>query len=127
VNCHIVLLSQYCKKNGFICEKVDDYVSNRNHKLQNIIDTFGVSRKLAKDLILVMMYGGSINQYCCDNAFDITIPMPSWVNDLEKEMTLLTERISSSEASIFKDVSKLKKTRIQKQKIIVLVLCNTNH
>ena len=55
VNCHIVLLSQYCKKNGFVCEKVDDYVSNRNYKLQGIIDTFKVSRKTAKELILVMM------------------------------------------------------------------------
>jgi len=122
VNCHIVLLSQYCKKNGFVCEKVDDYVSNRNYKLQGIIDTFKVSRKTAKELILVMMYGGCVNQYCCDNGFDITIPMPSWVGELEKEMTLLTDRISSNEATIFKEVSKLKKEKNKKASCLSYVL-----
>jgi len=96
------------------CEKVDDYVSNRNYRLQGIIDTYNVSRKTAKELILVMMYGGCVNQYCCDNGFDITIPMPSWVGELEKEMTLLTDRISSNEAIIFKEVSKLKRRKTKK-------------
>jgi len=89
-------------------------VSNRNYKLQGIIDTYNVSRKTAKELILVMMYGGCVNQYCCDNGFDITIPMPTWVGELEKEMTLLTDRISSNEATIFKEVSKLKKEKNKK-------------
>ena len=122
VNCHIVLLSQYCKKNGFICKNVDDYVSNRNYKLKGIIDTFKVSRKVAKELILVMMYGGCVNQYCCDNGFDITIPMPSWVDELEKEMSLLTERISSNESVIFKEVSKLKKEKNKKASCLSYVL-----
>ena len=101
---------------------MNDYVSNRNYKLQGIIDTFKVSRKVAKELILVMMYGGCVNQYCCDNGFDITIPMPLWVGELEKEMTLLTDRICSNEATIFKEVSKLKKQKNKKASCLSYVL-----
>ena len=40
VNCHVVLLAQYCKKNGLLCEAVNDYVENRNMRLQEIINLF---------------------------------------------------------------------------------------
>ena len=122
MNCHVVLLSQFCKKHGFDCEKKDDYISNRNYKLQGIIDTFKISRKLAKELILVMIYGGCVNQYCCDNGFDITLPMPSWVGELEKEVLLLTDRICSNEATIYKEVSKLKKEKKKKASCLSYVL-----
>ena len=109
VNCHVVLLSQYCDKQGLKCKCLDDYVSNRNVRLQEIIDTFKTTRKVAKELILIMMYGGIVNEYCCNNGFDINVAMPEWVNDLEQELKLLTDRICAIENSIFNDVKKLKK------------------
>ena len=116
VNCHVVLLSQYCEKQGLRCKCLDDYVSNRNVRLQEIIDTFKTTRKVAKDLFLVMMYGGIVNEYCCQNGFDINIDMPQWVNDLEQELKLLTDRISNIETTIFNDVKKLKKKEYQNRK-----------
>jgi hypothetical protein len=107
VNCHLVLLAQYCDKQGLKCKCLDEYVSNRNVRLQELIDTFKTTRKVAKELILIMMYGGQINQYCCENGFDINIPMPQWVNDLEQELKLLTERICGIETTIFSGVKKL--------------------
>ena len=109
VNCHVVLLSQYCKKNGLLCEAVNDYVENRNMRLQEIINLFKTTRKVAKELFLVMMYGGVVNEYCCNNGFDIQTEMPKWVNVLEQEMNLLTERICNIETTIFNDVKKLRK------------------
>jgi hypothetical protein len=116
VNCHVVLLSQYCDKNGLKCKCLDDYVSNRNVRLQEIIDTFKTTRKVAKELILIMMYGGIVNEYCCNNGFDINIAMPQWVNDLEQELKLLTERICGIETTIFTDVKKLKKKEYNNKK-----------
>lgn len=109
VNCHLVLLSQYCKKNGLMCECVNDYVDNRPTRLQEIINLYKVSRKVAKDMILVMMYGGVLNNYCADNGFDINTPLPQWVENLNKEMKLLAERISNNEANTMTAVKKLKK------------------
>jgi len=109
VNCHVVLLSQYCKKNGLLCEAINDYVENRNIRLQEIINLFKTTRKVAKELFLVMMYGGVVNEYCCNNGFDVQLDMPKWVGVLEKEMNLLTERICNIETTIFNDVKKLRK------------------
>lgn len=109
VNCHLVLLSQYCDKNGLKCDCVNDYVSNRSSRIQGIMVLFSVSRKVAKEMVLVMMYGGVLNEYCAENGFDISIQLPSWVEKLNKEMTLLTERISSIEKAVMADVKKLKK------------------
>jgi hypothetical protein len=116
VNCHVVLLSQYCKKNGLVCDAVNDYVENRNVRLQEIIDTYKTTRKVAKDLFLIMMYGGMVNEYCCENGFDISVPMPTWVDNLEKEMKLLTERVCNIETSIFNDVKKLRKKEYTNKK-----------
>ncbi len=116
VNCHVVLLSQYCDKNGLKCKCLDDYVSNRNVRLQELIDNFKTTRKVAKELILIMMYGGIVNEYCCNNGFDINVPMPQWVNDLEQELKLLTERICNIETTIFNDVKKLKKKEFNNKK-----------
>jgi hypothetical protein len=116
VNCHIVLLSQYCDKNGLKCACLDDYVDNRNVRLQDIIHSFKTSRKIAKELILVMMYGGNVNDYCCKNGFDVTVPMPEWVGKLEQELILLTDRISAIESTIMADVKRLKKKEYQNKK-----------
>ena len=116
VNCHVVLLSQYCDKQGLKCKCLDNYVSNRNARLQEIIDTYKTTRKVAKELILIMMYGGIVNEYCCNNGFDIDVPMPQWVNDLEQELKLLTERICNIETTIFADVKKLKKKEYNNKK-----------
>lgn len=116
VNCHLVLLNQYCKKNGLVCEYVSDYVENRPTRLQEIITMYKVTRKVAKEMVLVMLFGGVLNNYCAENGFDISTPLPSWVENLNKEMTLLTDRISSIESTIMNDVKKLKKKEYMNKK-----------
>ena len=98
------------------CACLDDYVDNRNVRLQDIIHSFKTSRKIAKELILVMMYGGNVNDYCCKNGFDVTVPMPEWVSKLEQELILLTDRISAIESTIMADVKRLKKKEYQNKK-----------
>lgn len=116
VNCHLVLLQQYCEKNGLVCDKVNDYVNNRTTRLQQLITLFKIERKTAKELILVMMYGGCTTDYCSQHDFDVSINLPKWVTDLEKEFGLLTERISAIEGTIFNDVKKLKKKEYMNKK-----------
>ena len=108
-NCHFVLLSQYCDKNGLKCNCLDDFVSNRTLRLQSIIDLFKTTRKVAKELFITMLYGGDINNYCCDNGFDININLPEWLMLLEKELKAITSRICSIESSTMDSVKRLKK------------------
>jgi len=108
-NCHLVLLSQYCREKGMVCECVNDYVDNRAVRLQEIIDDHKVTRKEAKELILVMMYGGDVTNYCMTNGFEVNIPIPTWVNKLNDELKKITTMICQINKDIHDGVKKLKK------------------
>mgnify|MGYP003634113593 CR=1 FL=1 len=108
-NCHLVLLSQYCKEKGVVCDCINDYVDNRVVRLQQLIDDHNITRKQAKELILVMMYGGSVTNYCISNAFDVNKPLPKWVNDLDNEMKKITTMICHMNKDIYDGVKKLKR------------------
>jgi hypothetical protein len=116
VNCHFVLLAQYCNKNGLRCNALDDYVHHRNVRIQELIHLFKLSRKVVKELFIVMLYGGCVNDYCAMNGFDLQTPLPTWVHDLETELKMLTDRVCSIESTIMADVKKLKKKEYQNKK-----------
>lgn len=115
-NCHFQILSQYCKKNNLNCPCIDDYIQNRNIRLQEIINLFDTSRKIAKELFITILYGGNIINYSCENAFDIKKSLPEWVFEMEKEIKLITEYVCTIETNIFNDVKKLKKEKYKNKK-----------
>jgi len=108
-NCHLVLMAQYCKAKGIVCDCVNDYVENRVVRLQEIINDHQVTRKQAKELILVMMYGGNIINYCMNNGFEVNKALPNWVGDLDKEMKKITTMICQMNKEIYDGVKKLKR------------------
>lgn len=119
-NCHFVLISQYCKKNNLNCPCIDDYIENRNIRLQQIIDIYLTSRKVAKELFITMLYGGCIINYSCENGFDIQINFPEWVNNLNSELKKITDIVFSIETIIASDVKKLKKEKYKNKKATCL-------
>ena len=58
-NSHPRILSYLCKKHKINCEKLNEYINNREHFLNKISD----NRKEAKTLILQMLNGGFKNKY----------------------------------------------------------------
>lgn len=116
VNCHLVLLAQYCDKQGLKCPCLDDFVKCRNTRIQEIINTFRTDRSTAKDMFISMMYGGNLNDFCCKAGFDVHVSMPDWVDKLDKEFALLTDRVCSIETAIFNDVKKLRKKEYTNKK-----------
>jgi hypothetical protein len=108
-NCHFVLLNQYCEKNNFKCPCLDEFVNNRDYKIQEIINLYSTTRKIAKDLFITMLYGGNINNYCLDYGFDVTKNFPDWVNELNTELIKITDIVCSINPDIFEGVKKLRK------------------
>ena len=119
-NCHLVLLAQYCKEKGVVCECVNDYVDNRAVRLQEIIDDHQVTRKQAKELILVMMYGGNIINYCMTNGFEVSKPLPEWVTNLDCEMKKITTMICQMNKEIHDGVKKLKRDEYKNKETATL-------
>ena len=59
-NSHPRILLYLCKKHKIDCEKLNEYINNREYFLSKISD----NRKEAKTLILQMLNGGFKNKYC---------------------------------------------------------------
>jgi hypothetical protein len=118
VNCHLVLMSQYCSKNNIYSPHLNTFNSERNSKLQEIMTKCGVSRKVAKEFILTIMYLGDGDSYCVNNGF-VSTP-PSWVDDLIKEFKIIADIIIGLNEDISKQVNSLKKKEHKNKKASVM-------
>lgn len=118
VNCHLVLMSQYCKKNNIYCPHLDTFNSERNSRLNEIMTTCNVSKKVAKELILTIMYLGQMNDYCVNNGFDAIVPL--WCDDLNNEFITIADLIVSKNEDILKQVISSRKKEYTNKKASVV-------
>ncbi len=114
-NCHPVLMSQYCYKNGLRCDALDDYNKYRDTRLNEIMTTCSVSRKIAKEMILVIMYLGLVNDYIVSNG--ITSSPPSFVYKLADEFKQIADTIKGKNEDIYKKICASKNKDYKKNKV----------
>lgn len=71
-NAHCTILYKVCQDKGWVCDKLRDYVENREQVLQNIMEHYGASRKDAKNLMIRMMFLGYpeswVGETICENS-----------------------------------------------------------
>jgi len=70
-NCHYNIISQVCKSNGIKCEKIDNYINNREKTLNKVMKEMNIERDMAKRLFIILIYGGSLNKFLTDNKINI--------------------------------------------------------
>ena len=63
INCHPVILLNFCQKNQVICNILKNYVENRDI----ILDSFGDNRKSVKEMFLTVLNGGFKDKYSEDS------------------------------------------------------------
>ena len=103
VNCHPVIMSQYCAKNNIRCEMLDDYILNRDVRLKEIMTVCAIVRSEAKNMILTLMYLGELSNFCITAG--ISVPPPDWVTALAKCFIDTSDMIVSQNPEVFKKVS----------------------
>ena len=99
VNAHPTLLMQYCKKNEITCEKLTDYVKNRDEWLAKIMKYHEITRDAAKKLILRICYLG---------AYELEEGPPpkkmKRVCDLSTELKIIAKKICTIETETYEFV-----------------------
>lgn len=65
VNCHPIILYQYCKKNNLETPELKKYIDNRDNILNEIIDKDKITKEQAKKLILKITNGADIKKSNC--------------------------------------------------------------
>ncbi|GAB5538923.1 MAG: hypothetical protein Salg2KO_10260 [Salibacteraceae bacterium] len=61
-NAHPVIIHSICKHNDITCPHLEEYVNNREDRLRDVMTHYSIGRKGAKEVFLVLMYGGSFKR-----------------------------------------------------------------
>lgn len=69
VNCHPVLLEQYCKKNNIVCKNLSTYVNNRDTIVKRLVEGYKITSDEVKETFIKIIYGGSIPPILADENF----------------------------------------------------------
>jgi len=95
-NAHPHILFQICEANNISTPTLQDYVANRESRLQELMNYYECSRKKAKEFFLIAIYGGGFNTWKDDDEHPIKSPdkkqmkfMTEFQNDVKKIMTVV--------------------------------------
>ena len=67
VNCHPVILLQYCIRTNIKCKQLKHYVNNRDLIIKTLMEAYDTDRKTIKEMFISMMYLGKSRNYIRDN------------------------------------------------------------
>lgn len=109
VNAHPTILLQECKKYGWVCDKLNHYVLNREEVLQQVAEYYQVSRNEAKLLFNVIMFGGGVDTWLKETITIPNKPTPPFLQEYQQELKTIAINISTFNPTITKYVEKSKK------------------
>lgn len=125
-NCNPTLLLQICQKKGWTCNKLKDYVENREDKLNDLMHQFHTTKDIAKDLFLRLMNGGSWRKWIEDNSLrcDNQNP-PPYIQEFNQEMSLVRDKIwEDAQFKKFVDIAVNKKKDCNEKSTCASLLLN---
>ena len=104
-NCHYRIALKLCKEYGIQCDKIEDYINNREEWLNKV----SPDRWVAKTVFLRTAYGGNVKLYREDyedksGAITLNDEVQLFVNQLSKQFNFLAEKLWD----VNKDLQKLK-------------------
>jgi hypothetical protein len=118
VNCHPMILSQYCNKNNIRCDMLDSYIKNRNKILDDICKENKIERDDAKQLVLALMNGGKGNNFADNDE--------TFLGKFKIEMNKIQDTICNINSDEFKKIQKRKDYNC-KGSLINILLCKKEH
>jgi len=118
-NCHCVLLSQYCSKNGIRSTYLDEYVTNRDELLNKISNDNGKTKEDIKCEILTIMNGGA-------GSWDISKIKGTFLHDFKKEIKKIHEQVCRLNPDEYKKVQR-RKDYNKEGTMMNIILCKLEH
>lgn len=128
-NAHASILLTICRENGWMCDKLAEYVNHRELILRRIVRHYNCDRKDAKGLMLRQMFLGSpdawVGECVCDNAPNHL----AFVDDFKSEMINIAKNVWAANPTVA-DIVKKKRNCNETRKLascLSLVLQTEEH
>lgn len=110
-NAQMQILWCLCKSNSngiqIDCEMLEDYCMNRKKWLDEIQEEYGVSKDVAKKLILRLSFCGKFEMWCADNKVEKKTPLKK-IQKLEKELGEIAKTLSKHNTTLYETARKAK-------------------
>lgn len=122
-NCHPMLLSQYCAKNGIKCDVLDYYVANRASVIESICKEnkpYDISASVVKNSILTIINGGN------GGDFKISKTPETFIYKLKAEIKNIHTLVCKLNPEEYKKVQKRKEYNPEGT-MMNIVLCKLEH
>ena len=99
---HNVLFAQICRSAGLPCNGIESYARDYKHWRQRIMETYNVSKDVAKQLPIRLCFGGSIDTWKQESNIhpDYMTRDLSEIVDLENELAVLMPLLFNANPSI---------------------------
>ena len=105
VNSHPMILYQLCKKNGISHNALKSYCEDRENKLNEVVETYGVNRDSAKTLFLKLQYGGSFESWAKEHKTNK--PQSKFIKEYFDELANVSVHIEKHNPKLFKKIEKI--------------------
>ena len=114
-NCHPELIYQTCKHHNIKCDILEDYVINRDTKLEEVQAKYNVSREKAKKLFIILLYFGSFNTWVKELNVDNNISPTEFITKFINERNVYGKAIEDANEDIYLEVqaNKTKKNQFE--------------
>jgi P4 family phage/plasmid primase-like protien len=101
-NCHPTMLLQLCQKYDIDCKSLMGYVENRDAVLNGVMGYYDVTRDIAKNLFIRLLYFGSVKTWM--NEFDVEDPDHSlpFIESFTKELREIGNELVKHNQDLFK-------------------------
>lgn len=110
---HHVILNQVSKQNNIQTPQLEYYINNRDKILQEVMHEYSVGREEAKNLFIVILYGGSFTTW--KNKYNVNIELKAneTIKNLDKELKYISSLITRDNEIIQNDVRENNKKNIK--------------
>jgi P4 family phage/plasmid primase-like protien len=107
-NAHPELIYQTCKYHNIKCEKLGEYVLQRQDKLEFIMNTYKVDRDQAKKLFIIILYFGTFETWVKDCSLPKDTQPIKFINELIEERNIYANEIIEANEDLCLEVQKNK-------------------
>lgn len=106
-----------CKSNQIPCPYIEQYILQRDEVLNEVIDTYKVSRNDAKNLFIRMAFFGTFFGWLNELGLDTQLQPTKFINEFKNELITIANIIKQNNHSLFETCRKQKDEKNEKNSI----------
>ena len=105
------IIYNICKSNNIECSNIEKYIFHRDKVLNDVMETYGVSRNDAKNLFIRMAFFGTFFGWLTDSKLDTNLQPTQFINEFKNDLVYIANIIKQNNSELFETCRKQKENK----------------